>query len=93
MYFNDFITLFNFYLAQPILPKLGYEYKVCSYEEHGTSGMDCTLRLCLTEKADVLKWLKDLEDVTETTWRTSKTYPVSQHKQKNVFRVSPNEMH
>ncbi|PIK45876.1 hypothetical protein BSL78_17255 [Apostichopus japonicus] len=72
---------------EPILPKLGYEYKVCSYKEHGTSGMDCTLRLCLTEKADVLKWLKDLEDVTETTWRTSKTYPVSQHKQKNVFRV------
>ncbi|PIK45881.1 hypothetical protein BSL78_17260 [Apostichopus japonicus] len=72
---------------EPILPKLGYEYKVCSYEEHGTSGMDCTLRLCLTEKADVFKWVKDLEDVTETTWRTSKTYPVSQHKQKNVFRV------
>ncbi|KAJ8032144.1 hypothetical protein HOLleu_25583 [Holothuria leucospilota] len=74
---------------QALLPKLHEDqsYRVYDYKEDGNT-VQCTLRLPLTTKDDALKWLKNFQETSFSTWRVDKTYPhAAGNKAKNIYRV------
>ncbi|KAJ8043334.1 hypothetical protein HOLleu_10378 [Holothuria leucospilota] len=78
-------------MSLALLPKLHEDqsYRVYDYKEDGNT-VQCTLRLPLTTKDDALKWLKNFQETSFSTWRVDKTYPhagnATGNKAKNIFR-------
>ena len=73
-----------------ILPN-GYEHHICSITEEEANGTDnvsfiAKIRLSAKTEEDIVKWIKDFEKSSQTTWRVSQTY--RRTGTKVIFKVS-----
>lgn len=57
-----------------ILPR-GYEYIVVEFiKGEKENAFNCTIRLAIFEKEEALKWLKEFEETSMTTWNVDRTH-------------------